>query len=113
MYIDIFFTSVVLSFSLSTSTCISIQKIINTCMFSLFQHFVFSLSLLFFEKKYFFAFCGFILWVFFFFLLKDFYYFHIFSGKLKYVRVWGINKAKSKKPCKKSIFFSPESKCHL
>lgn len=75
-------------------------------MFSLFQHFVFSLSFLFFEKKYFFAFCGFILWVFFF-LLKDFYYFHIFSGKLKYVRVWGINKAKLKKNMQEINFFLP------
>lgn len=46
-------------------------------MFSLFQHFVFSLSLLFFLKNIFFLlfvglFCGV------FFKLKDFYYFHIF-----------------------------------
>lgn len=75
-------------------------------MFSLFQHFVFSLSLLFFEKNIFFAFWGFIL-CFYFFLNFFFYYFHFFSGELKYVRVWGLNKAKSKKPCKKSIFFLP------
>lgn len=74
-------------------------------MFSLFQHFVFSLSLLFFEKNIFFCFFG----VYFVFLFFSFFfnYFHFFSGELKYVRVWGLNKAKSKKPCKKSIFFLP------
>lgn len=72
-------------------------------MFSLFQHFVFSLS--FFEKNIFFCFFG----VYFVFLFFHFFknYFHFFSGELKYVRVWGLNKAKFKKTCKKSIFFLP------
>lgn len=82
----------------------SIQKIINSCMFSLFQHFVFSVSLLFFEKNiFFFAFLGFILCFYFFHFFKN--YFHFFSGELKYVRVWGINKAKLKKNMQEINFF--------
>lgn len=83
----------------------------NTCMFSLFQHFVFSLSLLFFEKNIFFCFFG----VYFVFLFFSFFFKIITISSLVNwnTYVWGINKAKSKKPCKKSIFFSPESKCHL
>lgn len=74
-------------------------------MFSLFQHFVFSLSLVFFEKNIFFCFFG----VYFVFLFFPFFfnYFLFFSGELKYVRVWVLNKAKSQKPCKKSFFFLP------
>lgn len=73
-------------------------------MFSLFQHFVFSLSLLFFEKKYFFAFLGFILCFYFFIFLKIISISSLVNWN---TYVWGINKAKSKKPCKKSIFFLP------
>lgn len=76
-------------------------------MFSLFQHFVFSLSLLFFEKNIFFCFFGFIL-CFYFFLN----YFHFFSGELKYVRV-GDKQSKIQKTMQEINFFSPESKCHL
>lgn len=62
---------------------------------------VFFVFVVFLKKIFFFCFLG----VFSFFFLIFFNYFHFFSGELKYVRVWGLNKAKSKKPCKKSIFF--------
>lgn len=73
-------------------------------MFSLFQHFVFSLSLLFFEKNIFFCFFGvYFVFLFFFIFFKN--YFHFFSGELKYVRVWGLNKAKLKKNMQEINFF--------
>lgn len=98
MYIDIFFTIVVLSFSLSTSTCMSIQKIINTCMFSLFQHFVFSLSLLFFEKNIFFCFLG---------------VYFVFLFFFNFCTCVGVKQSKIQKTMQEINFFSPESKCHL
>lgn len=72
-------------------------------MFSLFQHFVFSLSLLFFEKNIFFCFFG-VYFVFLFFSFFFFNYFHFFSGELKYVRV-GDKQSKIKKNHARNQFF--------
>lgn len=72
-------------------------------MFSLFQHFVFSLSLLFFEKNIFFCFFGvYFVFLFFSFFFKN--YFHFFSGELKYVRV-GDKQSKIQKTMQEINFF--------
>lgn len=102
MYIDIFFTIVVLSFSLSTSTCMSIQKIIIHVCFPYFNILCFLCLCCFLKKIFLFAFLGFILCFYFFHFF--FNYFHFFSGELKYVRV-GDKQSKIQKTCKKSIFF--------
>lgn len=58
MYIDIFFHNFCPLFLSIHKYMYEYTKNNNTCMFSLFQHFVYSLSLLFFEKNIFFCFLG-------------------------------------------------------
>lgn len=72
-------------------------------MFSLFQHFVFSLSLLFFEKNIFFAFWGFIL-CFYFFLI----FFLLFPFLLWWIEIRtcvGVKQSKIQKTMQEINFF--------
>lgn len=97
MYIDIFS-----QLSLSTSTCMSIQKIIIHVCFPYFNILCFLCLYCFLKKNIFLLFWGLFCVFLFFHFFKN--YFHFFSGELKYVRV-GDKQSKIQKTMQEINFF--------